>query len=100
MADVFIILDRSNMDTEDRPEVKAVVLSSRKVLGRNPVIKHAVEGNIGDAQSFWERDGGEGQVPSDKLFGYLQTMWSGINNYGMIVSAEHAREFVKQSGGI
>ena len=101
MADVFIIVNKSTLGTEDEQiAVDAVVLSSRKILSKNPMMKGILESHIEDAQSFWERDGGEGNVPTDKLFRYLGGMWSSIYSKGSIISDTQARELVKQSGGL
>ena len=101
MANVFIIMDKSTMGDEDEQvNVKAVVLASRKILSKHDGTKLIIEEHIKDAQSFWESDGGEGEVPVDKLFGYLGGMWSSIYSKGSIISDTQARELVKQSGGL
>ena len=101
MADVFIIVNKSTLGTEDEQiAVDAVVLSSRKILSKNPMMKGILESHIEDAQSFWERDGGKGEVPVDDLFRYLNGMFSGIHSIGSIVSDTQAKELIKQSGGL
>ena len=100
MPNVFIIMDKSTMGDENpQVSVVAVVLSSKKILSKKPMMKGILESHMEEAQSFWERDGGDGNVPTDKLFRYLGGMWSGIYNKGSIVSDERARELIKQSGG-
>ena len=100
MSDVFIIMNKSTLGTEDEQVVvDAVVLASKKILSKKPMMKGILESHMEEAQSFWERDGGDGDVPTDKLFRYLGGMWSGIYSKGSIVSDERARELIKQSGG-
>jgi len=101
MANVFIIMNKSTLGTEDeKVDVQAVVLGSKKILSSNLGLKSAIESHMKEAQSFWERDGGDGDIPTDKLFGYLGGMWSGIHSKGSIVSQDRARELIKQNGGI
>jgi len=101
MADVFVIMNKSTLGTEDEQiVVDAIVLSSKKVLSKNQMMKGLLEVQMEEAQSFWERDGGDGNVPTDKLFKYLGGMWSGIYSKGSIVSQDRARELIKQNGGI
>ena len=101
MPNVFIIMDKSTMGDENpQVTVVAVVLSSKKILSKNPMMKGILEGSMEDAQFFWERDGGKGEVPVDKLFGYLGGLWSGIYSKGSIVSDTQAKELIKQSGGL
>ncbi len=100
MAKVWIMVDASGDDPDEwKSNVKAVVLSNKKILAKTDSIKSNLEETIAIIQESWE-EGNSGDIPVDNFYEALDRMNQSPWHLGGVVSSDEAREYVKLSGGI
>ena len=100
MSDVFLLVDASKGDDTWKENVKAAVLPSHKVLTKDRTTKLFLMSHIYEAQSFWEKEGNTGKIPTETLYNFLTAMNPTPLRFGGTTSAEEAREYIKLSGGL
>ena len=75
------------------------VLGNRKIIAKDDSYKDSLESDFEAADTIWAEQNND-PMPAEQLFGFLNAIHKNPYSIGMTMSAEEAREFVKETGGL